>query len=61
MSNTEQKARIILNEADINRALTRIAHEILEANKGSEDIILMGILRKGYPLAQRLAENRVQA
>lgn len=61
MSNTEQKARIILNEADINRALTRIAHEILEANKGSEDIILMGILRKGYPLAQRLAEKIAQA
>lgn len=61
MSNTEQQARIILNEADINRALTRIAHEILEANRGSEDIILMGILRKGYPLAQRLAEKIAQA
>lgn len=57
MGEEELSARIILNEADINRALTRIAHEIIEANKGSEDIILVGILRKGYPLAQRLAEK----
>lgn len=48
-------SRVVLAEADINRALTRIAHEILEANKGSQDLVLLGIPRRGYPLAQRLA------
>ncbi len=48
-------ARTVLNSADIDRALTRIAHEILEANKGSRDLVLLGIPRRGYPLAVRLA------
>lgn len=48
-------SRTVLAEADIDRALTRIAHEILEANKGSKDLVLLGIPRRGYPLAQRLA------
>ncbi|MGW6173012.1 bifunctional pyr operon transcriptional regulator/uracil phosphoribosyltransferase PyrR [Arthrobacter sp. NPDC055138] len=48
-------SRVVLAEADINRALTRIAHEILEANKGSQDLVLLGIPRRGYPLARRLA------
>jgi pyrimidine operon attenuation protein/uracil phosphoribosyltransferase len=47
--------RVVLAEADIDRALTRIAHEILEANKGSRDLVLLGIPRRGFPLAQRLA------
>jgi pyrimidine operon attenuation protein/uracil phosphoribosyltransferase len=50
-----QSARVVLAEADIDRALTRIAHEILEANKGSKDLVLLGIPRRGYPLARRLA------
>ncbi|MHA7262105.1 bifunctional pyr operon transcriptional regulator/uracil phosphoribosyltransferase PyrR [Arthrobacter sp. TMN-37] len=49
--------RVVLAEADIDRALTRIAHEILEANKGSSDLVLLGIPRRGYPLAQRLARR----
>ncbi|WP_308216852.1 bifunctional pyr operon transcriptional regulator/uracil phosphoribosyltransferase PyrR [Kocuria flava] len=49
--------RVILSAADIDRALTRIAHEILEANKGSEDLVLLGIPRRGYPLARRIAER----
>ena len=48
-------ARVILSAADIDPALTRIAHEILEANKGSSDLVLLGIPRRGYPLAQRIA------
>lgn len=48
-------ARVILSAADIDRALTRIAHEILEANKGSDELVLLGIPRRGYPLAQRIA------
>jgi len=50
-------ARVVLNQADIDRALTRIAHEILEANKGSKDLVLLGIPRRGYPLAVRLAHK----
>ncbi|WP_105030271.1 bifunctional pyr operon transcriptional regulator/uracil phosphoribosyltransferase PyrR [Arthrobacter ruber] len=49
--------RVVLAEADIDRALTRIAHEILEANKGSRDLVLLGIPRRGFPLAQRLAQK----
>lgn len=41
----------------IRRALVRIAHEIVEKNKGTEDLVLVGIRRRGVPLAQRLAKN----
>ncbi|MDQ1128518.1 pyrimidine operon attenuation protein/uracil phosphoribosyltransferase [Microbacterium sp. SORGH_AS 888] len=47
--------RTVLHEADIARALTRIAHEILESNKGSEGLVLLGIPTRGVPLARRLA------
>ena len=46
-------SRVILSTADIDRALTRIAHEILESNKGTDDLVILGIARRGYPLAQR--------
>lgn len=45
---------VVLDEAAIGRALTRIAHEILEKNKGSKDILLVGIKTRGVPLARRL-------
>jgi len=45
----------ILEATDIARALTRIAHEILERNDGSGDVVLLGIPTRGLPLAQRLA------
>ncbi|MGH8969744.1 MAG: bifunctional pyr operon transcriptional regulator/uracil phosphoribosyltransferase PyrR [Actinomycetes bacterium] len=48
-------ARPVLEAPDIARALTRIAHEILERNKGPEGIVLLGIPRRGVPLAHRLA------
>lgn len=54
---TAPAARRILSPADIDRALTRIAHEILEANRGAQDLVLLGIPRRGYPLAQRLARK----
>ncbi len=47
-------ARIILHEADISRALTRIAHEILESNRGADDLVLLGIPTRGVALARRL-------
>ncbi|MBS1697334.1 MAG: bifunctional pyr operon transcriptional regulator/uracil phosphoribosyltransferase PyrR [Actinobacteria bacterium] len=48
-------ARIVLQEADIRRALTRIAHEILESNRGANDLVLLGIPTRGVSLAERLA------
>ncbi|MBT1003731.1 bifunctional pyr operon transcriptional regulator/uracil phosphoribosyltransferase PyrR [Paenarthrobacter sp. DKR-5] len=56
-SSTGPTSRVVLTAADIDRALTRIAHEILEANKGPQDLVLLGIPRRGYPLAQRLARK----
>ena len=53
-------SRVILSTADIDRALTRIAHEILESNKGTDDLVILGIARRGYPLAQRLATKLEQ-
>lgn len=47
-------ARIVLQAADIGRALTRIAHEIVEANRGGDDLLLLGIPTRGVPLAERL-------
>lgn len=52
----EQKA-IVLDDKAISRALTRIAHEIIEKNKGIEDCILVGIRTRGIYLARRLAER----
>jgi pyrimidine operon attenuation protein/uracil phosphoribosyltransferase len=49
-------ARTVLQQADISRALTRIAHEILESNKGAADLVLLGIPTRGVALAQRLGE-----
>lgn len=45
----------ILDAEGIRRAMTRIAHEIIEKNKGVEDIVIIGIERRGVPLAHRLA------
>jgi len=47
--------RNVLQHADISRALTRIAHEILEANRGASDLVLLGIPTRGVFLANRLA------
>ncbi len=47
--------RPVLHAPEIGRALTRIAHEILEANKGADDLVLLGIPTRGVPLARRLA------
>ncbi|MBV7275033.1 bifunctional pyr operon transcriptional regulator/uracil phosphoribosyltransferase PyrR [Clostridium thailandense] len=48
---------IILDEKGVKRTLTRVAHEIIEKNKGVEDIVLVGIRRRGYPIAQRISET----
>ncbi|MCL6616423.1 bifunctional pyr operon transcriptional regulator/uracil phosphoribosyltransferase PyrR [Anoxybacillus ayderensis] len=51
-----QKA-VVLDEQAIRRALTRIAHEIIERNKGIDDCVLVGIKTRGIYLAKRLAER----
>jgi pyrimidine operon attenuation protein/uracil phosphoribosyltransferase len=52
----DTKARI-MDAAAMDRALSRIAHEIIERNHGSEQLALIGIQRRGVPLARRLAER----
>ena len=47
----------LLDDNAIRRSLIRISHEIIEKNKGVENIVLIGIKRRGYPLAKRIAEN----
>ena len=47
--------RTVLHEADIARALTRISHEILESDRGSADLVLLGIPTRGVVLANRIA------
>ena len=52
----KEKAQI-LDKEGIRRSLTRIAHEIIERNKGTKDLVLVGIRRRGVPLAERLAQR----
>ena len=49
--------RIIMDEAAIQRTVTRIAHEILEYNKGTENLVLLGIKTRGAYLAYRIQEK----
>lgn len=48
---------VILDDKAMQRAVTRIAYEIIEKNKGVKDLILVGIRTRGYPLAQRLSKR----
>ena len=48
---------VIMDEAAISRALVRIAHEIIEHNRGCSGLCLIGIKRRGEPLAKRIAHN----
>jgi pyrimidine operon attenuation protein/uracil phosphoribosyltransferase len=50
-----QAPKTVLETAEINRALTRIAHEIIERTRGAEQVVLLGIPTRGVPLAGRLA------
>ncbi len=47
----------IMNEAQMMRSLARIAHEIIEKNSGAGNICLLGVKRRGLPLAEMLCEN----
>jgi pyrimidine operon attenuation protein/uracil phosphoribosyltransferase len=52
--------RVVLDADDVSRALTRISHEILERNKGADDLLLLGLHTRGVPLARRIAD-RIEA
>ena len=52
-----QVKAFVLEAADIARALKRMAHEILERNHGAGDLVLVGIRRRGVPLARRLGDE----
>ncbi len=54
--NFAEKA-VIMNASEITRAMKRMAHEIIEANKGVDNLVLLGIQRRGVPLARMLAES----
>ena len=54
MSNIVTK-NVVMDSEAIRRALVRIAHEIIEKNKGVEDVVIVGIRTRGVPLAQRIA------
>jgi pyrimidine operon attenuation protein / uracil phosphoribosyltransferase len=51
------QAKVVLEPAEISRALTRVAHEILERTSGAEGVVLLGIPTRGAPLARRLARR----
>jgi pyrimidine operon attenuation protein/uracil phosphoribosyltransferase len=46
---------VLLDAGDMRRTLGRMAHEILEDNQGAEGVVVVGILRRGWPVAKRLA------
>ena len=50
-------ARAVLDDRDISRALTRITHEILERNRDASELVILGIPRRGVPLAARIARR----
>ncbi len=50
------EATKVMDEHEIRRALKRIAHEIVERNKGAENLVIIGVQSRGVPMAQRLAK-----
>ena len=49
--------KILFDSSAIERMLARIAHEIIEKNENLDKVALVGVLRRGVPLAERIAEN----
>ncbi len=50
----------IMDEPAVSRALKRISHEILEKNSGSDNLCIIGVKRRGIPIAEKIAENIFQ-
>jgi pyrimidine operon attenuation protein/uracil phosphoribosyltransferase len=57
MTTDKKHEKLIMDASEVGRALTRIAHEILEKNKGTKDLALVGIRTGGVHLAHRLAKR----
>ena len=57
MTHDATQERVVLDSSDISRALTRLAHEIVERTRGASNLTLMGIPTRGAHLAKRLAER----
>lgn len=57
MAASHEAGKVIFNEEEMRRAISRIAHEILERNVGASDLVLVGLHTRGLPLAHRLAER----
>ena len=57
MKDTYTVKSVVMDEAEVERSLTRIAHQILEANHGSDNLGLVGIVTRGDMLAKRLADK----
>jgi len=53
---TKERGKTVMDDQEIARAVTRIAHQIVEANKGVDKLVLVGILNRGVPLAKRIAK-----
>ncbi len=51
------RAWVVLDDLDVKRALVRMAHEIVESNRGTGELVLVGIHRRGVPLAHRVAKR----
>src|SRR5277367_2110022 len=61
MSETQNKPGLrikgrLMSASEVERTLVRLAHEIVEKSNGSEDLVLVGIKRRGVPLAERLGK-----
>ncbi|RMG66404.1 MAG: bifunctional pyr operon transcriptional regulator/uracil phosphoribosyltransferase PyrR [Calditrichaeota bacterium] len=54
---SERIKAVVLNEQDMQRIITRMAHEILEKNRGSKDLVLIGLWTRGAHLARRISEK----
>ena len=52
-----EEKRVILDDKAVGRAIARIAYEIIEHNKGTEDLCIVGILSRGAPIGKRIAEK----
>jgi pyrimidine operon attenuation protein/uracil phosphoribosyltransferase len=55
------KGKIVMDDQEIARAVTRIAHQIVEANRGVGNVVLIGIQNRGVPLAKRIAKIVAQS
>lgn len=55
LHNHQYMSTLLLDANDIKRSIGRIAHEILEANHGASELVVVGVLNRGYPVAKRLA------